>query len=116
MIRIVPSAALLLATATAAAAPGDVTGGYMSGAQLRKECAPETLEPSCIGYVAAISDLHDTLVAARLLPRLWCIPDDATLGELAAAVDTYLDGHEDMLGNAGADLVARALSSTYVCK
>jgi hypothetical protein len=89
--------------------------GYRTGADLLKSCAPVAVDSDCLGYLAAQSDLHDTLIALRMLPRLWCIPPNTDLKALAGTVHAYVEQNPDAQKNTAADLVARAFSRAHPC-
>ncbi len=110
------AALVLTAAAVQVHAMPAVTGGYVTGQQLLDECAPGQVQPACSSYVAGISDIHDTLIAARMMPRLVCIPEKTPVAELAAAVHKYVSAHEDVLGSNGADVALRAFSTTWPCQ
>lgn len=94
---------------------------YVTGRDLIERCGTEndptkmaTL-PNCIGYIAAVIDLHESLRRADATKPIFCKPVRHDLIEMHKYVCKYLDENLDLLFNSASYLVVQALAELFPC-
>jgi hypothetical protein len=69
----------------------------------------------CMGYIVGVLDLHDAMVAAKLLTPQFCPPRSMMTGQAVRIVVTYLQANPEHLHFPGAGLVAVAMRKAFPC-
>ena len=117
MLKRVACAILL---AAACHAPPAFAGIYLSGTDLYSDCTVPKDNPvfysrseRCTGFITGVVDTTEGMRSLQNQP--YCIPSDVTLGQLNAAVVSYLNTHADMRSVAASALVIAALADTWHC-
>lgn len=94
---------------------------YVNGRDLIERCdteySPTTRHtlPNCLGYIAAVVDLHESLVRADAAKPLFCKPERHDLTEMHKVVCNFLNENPKLLLNNASDLVSQALAELFPC-
>lgn len=99
---------------------GSAVAGYVTGAELRDTCRPQTVDPvyrlkvaECRGYVLGIADSFDC--ARPLRQPAWNSQSAVSQEDLVNTVLVWLDRHPQSLAFQADGLVAAALSEAFPC-
>ena len=94
---------------------------YVTGRDLIERCGTEndptkmgTL-PNCIGYIAAVIDLHESFVRADATKPIFCKPYRHDLTEMHKVVCKFLKENPNLLINSASDLVIQAMTELFPC-
>ncbi len=96
-----------------AAMPNVQARGYFyDGNELLRLC--QASATFCRGFVAGITD-HQSWVERGDVRAWYCVPENATIGQLTDVVLKHLDQHPESRHNTAVSLVAIALYDAFPC-
>lgn len=91
---------------------------YVTGSDLLQKCESDEVwnYAACDGYIMAIDDYQETLVAwSNLDEPFFCAPAKASSSQLVKVVTKYLNEHPEKLHFGAGGLVANALQDAFPC-
>lgn len=91
---------------------------YSSGEELLQLCESDldTKQSSCSGYVTAVLDTHEALVASRNLERGFCVPKGVDPVQLVRVAVKYLSEEPEKLHGGAAVLLLDYFAQAFPCE
>ena len=83
-------------------------GGYIS--------ADEVLTKECYKYISGVVDSHTAFHIKKGFAPLYCMPNNAQLGQLAEMIYNYINEHPDSLNISAAQIIHDALGEAFPCQ
>jgi hypothetical protein len=94
---------------------------YVNGRDLIERCDTEYNDtnkfilPNCLGYIAGVIDLHESLLRDEAVKPIFCKPERHDLTEMHKVVCNFLNENPSLLSNSAPDLVTQALAELFPC-
>jgi hypothetical protein len=115
-------AAIFVAGAGLSARAAGTDLEFFVGAGLYAECTADAAAADgaarlarCEGYILGVSDVLQAEAGAGGAPTV-CLPQNATVPQMVAAVRGFLEAHAEKRQLAAEDLVREALAAAYPCR
>jgi hypothetical protein len=94
---------------------------FVNGRDLIERCDTENgatnkfVLPNCLGYIAGVIDLHESLLRTETVKPIFCKPERHDLTEMHKIVCIFLKENPDSLLESASDLVIQALTELFPC-
>ena len=96
---------------------GRAEAAFYTGAQILANCESEagTERSLCAAYLGGIADATELWVGAGLLPKLICMPADASMDRLEASFEAYANENPEELDQVASATVIAAFMAAFPC-
>ena len=93
------------------------SGAFFDGFTLLKYCQSYDLNEAgmCGGYIAGVKDTTELWESWEGFSSSVCVPDTASIGQLAMVVLKYMEANPELLHNAAQSLVADSYIEAFPC-
>ena len=89
-------------------------GYFVSGSELLEYCEPDSSSNTCTAYIIGVLDVFDRLYMNR--HEEGCVPEGATVGQMARVTTKWLSENPEMLHYAAHQLVSNSLIESFDCE
>jgi hypothetical protein len=97
-------------------ASGGAWAYFKTGNELLANCTGNSFkEGYCLGYIASVSDTHNTWVDLGNMSEIFCLPKGVTQGQLQSVGVKYLEENPADLHLTASSLIAHALGRAFPC-